>query len=76
MKDEVIVGIVVGVTAGVAGAIVGNATLRRVQNSINEEKVRDAETEGFKRGYDTLASNPAKMQRIIDRLMKGTAEEE
>jgi len=68
MQDEVIVGVVVGVTAGVIGAYVGNATIRRIQNQINEEKIRDAETEGFKRGYDTLAANPSRMRHLLDKL--------
>lgn len=67
-KDEIIVGAVVGVTVGVIAAYVGNSTIRRIQDQIHKEEIREAETEGFKRGYDTLASNPGRMRQMLDKL--------
>ena len=75
MTDEKVVAIVVGITAGVIGAYVGNSSVRRLQHQIHQEEVEEAQTEGFKRGYDALASNPHRMTQILAKL-KGTIEEE
>jgi len=71
MTDEKLVAIVVGVTAGVIGAYVGGSTIRRVQEQIHKEELSNAETDGFKRGYDSLAGNPSRMRQILEK-MNGT----
>lgn len=68
MQSETVVGIVVGVTAGVIGAYVGNATIRRVQEQIHQEELAEADNAGYKRGYDDLANNPARMKKLIAKL--------
>jgi hypothetical protein len=69
MADEkVVVAIVVGVTSGVIGAYIGNSTIRRLQEQIHTDQLEEAETEGFKRGYDTLAGNPGRMRNLLEKL--------
>jgi len=69
MADEkIVVAIVVGLGSGLIGAYVGNTTIRRIQDQIHQEEIEEAEKEGYKRGYDELATNPARLRKLLTKL--------
>ena len=72
MSDEKLVAIVVGVVSGVVGAYVGSTTVRRLQEQIHQEELKEADTEGYKRGYDDLSHNPHRMRQLLAKLKDQT----
>lgn len=67
-SEEVIIGTIAGVAAGVVSAVIATKVALKVNELAQEEKLNDAEVEGYKRGWAEAGNNARYVRQRFNQL--------